>query len=454
MTPDQSGKSAMDPEDIMRGFCAVLDSCETRPRTELHAQHLIMLERLCRHARDTTDFYADRLRPLFGAADDIRWEAWNDIPPLSRTDLLQEFDALKSKKVPDNFGGLVLKKSSGSTGQPVQALWTDTQNLATQCVIRRLHRWHAIDPGELLLRFSPAPLSAGMAETEESYWGAVYKALNQPGRLVNINTHLPTQHVVERLEALKPRHIIARPREMLAVANVYRDRRTRPNFHLKSLRAYGELRTSIIDKQLKDMFGVRPISNYTSEEVGHIAMECPNCWQYHVVDEMVRVDVVDDRLRPVDAGNVGRILTTPLYSYAMPLLRYELGDDVRLAQRACQRSQSVDLSEVIGRHGDLFHHPDGGRFRPTNAMLTKVGLSLAALGIQMVQQKATSFVIRYQASSAPSKPALKAAVSEIREAFGFDITLRLERVFEIPTKSNGKRQDFVCELETKSSNQI
>lgn len=438
----------MDHEDIMRGFCAVLDSCETRPRADLYAQHMIMLERLCRHARDTTDFYAERLKPLFGAADGFRLEAWNDILPLSRSDLLQEFEALKSKKVPANFGGLVLKKSSGSTGQPVQALWTDTQNLATQCVIRRLHHWHAIDPGELLVRFAPTPLSAGLVEAEEPFWGPVYKALKQPGCLVNVNTHLPTKHIVEQLETLRPQHIVARPREMLAVANSYLDRDTRPSFSLKSLRAYGELRTSSIDDRLLDMFGVRPISNYTTEEVGHIAMQCPDCQNYHVVDEMIHVDVVDDLQQPIDVGSVGRILTTPLYSYAMPLIRYELGDDVRLAQRMCRRSQSVDLSEVIGREGDLFHHPEGGRFRPTNQMLTRVGYMLGAGAVQMAQQGVTSFVIRYQAVSAPTKSALRATVGEIREAFGFEFTVSLERVFDIPSKASGKRQDFVCELDT------
>lgn len=440
----------MNHDDIMRGFCAVLDSCETRSRAELNAQHLVMLERLCRHARDTTDFYADRLKPLFDTADEFRLEAWNDIPPLSRADLLQEFEALKSKEVPDNFGGLALAKTSGSTGQPVQALWTDAQQLATQCVIRRLYEWHNIDPSELLVRLASRPISTGLVEAEEPYWGPVYKALEQPGRLININTHLPTEHIIERLEAIKPQHITARPREMLAIANKYLARDTRPSFKLKSLRAYGELRTATIDEQLIDVFGVHPISNYSAEEVGHIAMQCPDCKNYHVVDEVIHVDAVDDYQQPVECGARGRILTTPLYSYAMPLIRYELGDEVRLAKHTCRHSQSVDLSEVVGRSGDLFYHPDGGRFRPTNRMLTKVGFMLGAGAVQMVQQKAMAFVIRYQAESVPTKTVLQAVVREIRDAFGFQLTLSLERVFEIPAKANGKRQDFVCELDELS----
>ncbi len=436
----------MNHDEVMRGYCAVLDSCETRPREELYAQHVSMLERLCRHARDTTPFYAERLKPLFDRDDVFRLEAWNDIPFLSRSELRAEFDALKSLQVPENFGGSFVVQTSGSTGQPVRALWTDTQKLASHCVIRRLSQWHHINPSQLMIRLSPTTVSDGKLEKEEDYWGPVFKALDQPGKLVDINPNLPTPHIIARLEHWRPQHLIGRPRELLAIANDYLASGRPPSFQLRSIRTFGETRTSTIDDRLTEVFGVRPFSNYSSEEVGHIALQCPDCANYHVVDEVTHVDVVDDHLRPTPVGAVGRLLATPLYSYAMPLIRYELGDEVRCAAPSCPRSQSVNISEIMGRATDVFHHPEGGMFRPTNAMLTNVAFALDAGAIQMVQQAPTTFLVRYQSKSIPDKETLREAVNQIRQAFGFDASISLEPVSGIPAMASGKRKDFICAI--------
>lgn len=437
----------MNHEEIMRGFCNVLDSCETRSRAELHAQHITMLERLCRHAWETTPFYKERLKPLFDADGAFRLEAWNDVPPLTRGELLEEFETLRSTDVPKNFGGLLIAETSGSTGQPVRTLWTDTQQIATQCVIRRFDQWNASKPDGLMVTISARPISSGPTEFEDEYWAPVYKALNQPGRHININAQLPTDHLWKRLEEIKPQHLKIRPQQLLAIANIYLSRNSRPSFELATLRVYGEPRSKSVDDVFAKVFGTRSLSNYSAEEVGHVALECPDCGRFHVVDEVTHVDVVDDANQPVGYGDIGRILTTSLYSYAMPLIRYELGDDVMLGKPDCHRSQSVSLTEVTGRRADLFHHPDGGLFRPTAQVLTKTSYLLGAAAIQIVQREPKRFLVRYQTDDVPGIDALKGAVLQIQAAFGFRADVSLERVTEIPAMANGKRKVFVSEVQ-------
>ncbi len=437
----------MNNDEIVRGFCKVLDSCETRSRAELQAQHITMLERLCRHASQTTPFYKQRLKLLFDDDGAFRLEAWKDVQPLTRRELLEEFESLRSSDVPKNFGGLLFAETSGSTGQPVRALWTDTQQIATQCVIRRFDQWNASEPHGLMVTISGRPISSGPTEYEEEHWAPVYKALGQPGRHVNINAQLPTDHLWKRLEEIKPQHLKVRPQQLLAIANIYLSRSLRPSFELATIRLYGEPRGKSDDDTIAKVFGTRPLSNYSAEEVGHVALECPDCRRYHVVDEVTHVDVVDDANQPVGAGDIGRILTTPLYSYAMPLIRYELGDEVRLGEADCHRSQSVDIAEIMGRRADLFHHPDGGLFRPTALVLTQTSSLLGAAAIQIVQFDPNRFLVRYQADDVPGIDARKGAVSQVQDAFGFRANVSLERVAEIPAMANGKRNVFVCEIQ-------
>lgn len=431
---------------MIRGYCALLDSCETRPRAELQAQHLLMLERLCRHARETTDFYATRLNPLFDAADTFRLEAWADIQPLTRKDLVDEFERLKSNSIPKNFGGVRLAKSSGSTGQSVRALWTDTQVVATQCMGRRLHLWHGVDPSNLLALIFSMPMLHAETETCRDYWSPVYQALNIAGRSVTLNGQLPVKHIINRLEALKPDHLVGNPRLLFAIANDYTARDAKPEFMPKSIGTFGETRTSLIDERLREAFGVSPHSAYTAEEVGHIAIECPDCGIYHVVEEVMHADVVGSAHQPVSPGEFGHVLTTPLYSYAMPLIRYELGDEVRLAQSSCRRAQSVSIADIAGRTGDLFHHPVDGHFRPDRDLLIQVGEQLCAYSAQIVQIDPTRYLVRYQAKTPPTRQALRSAAEDVQTSFGFKASISFEPVSEIPARAGGKREDFICEF--------
>lgn len=435
----------MDQDEITRGYCKMLDSCETRSRAELQKQHLIMLERLCRHARKTTDFYRERLAPLFDNHDQFHMQAWDDVPPLTRTDLFEHFEALKSRNTPKNFGNIRIARSSGSTGQPVKALWTDTQVIATHCIGRRLHRWHKVDARDFLVLVYAMPDQDAPLETEHTHWAPVYRSLGIAGRCVTINGQLPTQHIRQRLEELQPDHLNINPRLLFAIANDYLSRNKKPNYALKSVGTFGESRTDLIDTRIEQVFGVRPYSRYTADEIGHIAIECPDCGNYHVAGEVMHADVVDIDLQPIAPGGSGRVLATPLYSYAMPLIRYELGDEVSVTSVDCKRSQGLDFAQIEGRLGDLFFHPDGERFRPNRMIITKLANHLQAMAVQIVQQKVTRFTIRYQSKSGSPLPSdIMPLKQELENSFGFPATVDLAPVQEIPALANGKREDFVC----------
>lgn len=96
--------------------------------------------------------------------------------------------------------------------------------------------------------------------------------------------------------------------------------------------------------QVVAAFGRKMISEYGAAETGLIAFECPE-GSMHIVSEHVVVEVED-----------GEILVTNLLSRAFPVIRYRLGDSVKLAdpdfQCACGRAHPVVL-DVLGRVGKV-----------------------------------------------------------------------------------------------------
>jgi phenylacetate-CoA ligase len=77
------------------------------------------------------------------------------------------------------------------------------------------------------------------------------------------------------------------------------------------------------------------VDNYNSREVWTIAFQC-RLGHLHVNDDCVQIEIVDDRGVPVEScGTAGRLVVTGLHSYAMPLVRYALGDRVQYEECVC-----------------------------------------------------------------------------------------------------------------------
>src|SRR5690606_29982888 len=75
-------------------FLAALEETQYLAPRRLKAYQRRLLEILLRHARAETDFYRERLRPLFRTDGSIDWEGWEEVPILGRRDVQEHFSAL------------------------------------------------------------------------------------------------------------------------------------------------------------------------------------------------------------------------------------------------------------------------------------------------------------------------------------------------------------------------
>jgi phenylacetate-CoA ligase len=71
----------------------------------------------------------------------------------------------------------------------------------------------------------------------------------------------------------------------------------------------------------------------------------------------------------------GQLVVTPLFLQAMPLLRYNLGDDVEISYEACDCGWHLPSVQVFGRAA--FGYPVGGG-RVTQHVLEELVFSLSA----------------------------------------------------------------------------
>lgn len=111
-------------------------------------------------------------------------------------------------------------------------------------------------------------------------------------------------------------------------------------------------------RTIEKVFGCRVYNYYGSCEMSHIAAECGHHEGLHVFDENVGLEVVDDEGQVAD-GEDGRLLLTNLHNYAMPFIRYEIGDSGRVLGDECSCGRGLTLFSLQGRTNEHFVCSDG-----------------------------------------------------------------------------------------------
>jgi phenylacetate-CoA ligase len=113
---------------------------------------------------------------------------------------------------------------------------------------------------------------------------------------------------------------------------------------------------------IRRVFRAPVFNRYGSREVGDIACECEAHEGLHVSAPTHYVEILRSDGTPTDPGEVGEIVVTLLTNYAMPLIRYRIGDMGAWAESSCSCGRSWPLlAEVTGRVSDTFVTDDGKR---------------------------------------------------------------------------------------------
>ena len=112
--------------------------------------------------------------------------------------------------------------------------------------------------------------------------------------------------------------------------------------------------------EIEEQFGADVFNFYGSREVGAIAGECVK-GRLHVFAMNNVVEVLDQWDKRTEAGQHGDIVVTNLHNYAMPVIRYRIGDSGALGSSDCECGSRLPvLDNLSGRVTDHFQADDGG----------------------------------------------------------------------------------------------
>ena len=176
-----------------------------------------------------------------------------------------------------------------------------------------------------------------------------------------------------------------------------------------------------------------------------MACQCTTGNHFHVNSELAFLEVLNTRGLPCAPGETGRVIVTPLYSTAQPLIRYEQGDMATPGTMCSCGITLPVLSKIDGRQDPILKLP--GRLT-TEMLINKDLLNnvLKAEALQVAQLAELRFEIRYVSRRAVT-PAGKGMITKhLRSVLHPSLNVSYSKVSEIPRNAGGKQQRFVREF--------
>jgi phenylacetate-CoA ligase len=371
--------------------------------------------RVLRHAAAHSPFYRRKFRSVGLTPEDIRDPAdLALIPVTSREELRssEDFivDGCRKESLYHSF-------SSGSTGQSVKTYFGPDAWLLGRFLLKlRARIACGVRPWDRLALFQ-----AGALENS--------RLRRYLLRQASFSIHEPLEDVVRRLRRMAPTVLYGFPNHFRRLAEL-----PRAGILPKRIFTSGEMMTAETRRAIEAHFDAPVYDVYGCTELKEIAWECPERRGHHINSDWLLVESLPATAR---GDPEGMMVITSLYNYAMPLIRYRLGDTGRLLNGLCACGRGLPLMDPrFGRSMDYFCLADGRLVSPY-ALSSELERLHTVRQFQIVQSAYDRVVVNVvpdQGFGAQARDAIRAALGALLPG----VVLDIREVDSIPRETSGK----------------
>lgn len=425
-----------------------LEQTQYLPEPVLRTRQLQQFALLARHAAETSQFYRDRFAAVgLGTADPWSWPRFEQLPLLTRRELITRAEQIHSQRSPKSHGAWHELQTSGSTGEVVAVRRTGANQLLWLALSMRDHLWHRRDFRQTLAVIrANVPALDDVALAQRAGWGPPVSLLHETGPCYTRPLSTDVIELARWLLEKKPAYLLTYPTYLASLLDTF-EAGERPK-GLLEVRTIGETLSSELRARCREVLGVPIVDAYSAQEVGAIALQCPQSGLYHVHAESLILEVLTDHGRQCAVGETGRVVVTDLHNFATPLIRYELRDYAEVGPPCpCGRGLPT-LARVLGRQRNMVVLPNGKRNWPLVGLhrFREVG---QILQYQLVQHDLESVEMRLVVGNDPAArlgSAAEARLTDIvQQALGHPFRMRFSYLAgELPRAPGGKFEEFVC----------
>ena len=335
-----------------------------------------------------------------------------------------------------------LVATSGATGDQVTNVWYQPWWNASEAASWQLNAYaRAVTTGVHREAILTSPWCAGFP-CEEGYLTMEQRTL---GRFLFLSERSDPSswsgdlmdRMVKELNAFEPVVLEANP-SFLARLSRHIVRR-RQHVHSPALIVLTYENPSVLHRrQIHRVFDAPIASSYGATEAGYVFMEC-EAGRLHQVTATCHVDFLPFAAEH-GGPDVGRILVTIFGNPWRSLVRFDIGDVVRLDGRtpcSCGRREGLTLMSVEGRTVNLTLSPEGRAV--TQGSIDRALGSIAGLvEYQILQTDPSAYHLRFAAEGAAPGPVANEARDALRAVYGPEAVITADRVESMAPDPPGK----------------
>ncbi len=310
------------------------------------------LRAVVKYAYENVSYYRSLFSSIGLSPEDIRTvEDLKHIPITTKDDLRTAGEErIIARDV--NLSSCITRNTSGSTGKSFTVYLT-----RGEAKTRRLVEFRAL----LSMGFRPQDRLTILGP-EQPHRTRLHQRLGLY-RSENISPLLSIKDQIRRLQRMRPTVLWAYPtvlRALLQKVDYRLSKLARPRTLITSAEVFDEVMRERIRADLNpEMFNF-----YGAIEVGRIAAECPAHEGLHVNADHLILECLDGH-RLAERRTLGVAVLTTLNNFAMPFIRYRLGDICTLIEKKCFCGSSFPLIEPpLGRKSDMIRLPSGKLMSP------------------------------------------------------------------------------------------
>jgi phenylacetate-CoA ligase len=334
--------------------------------------------------------------------------------------------------------------SSGSTGTPINVIWTSA--VRRKFIAAREVRSFGWAGTSVRL---PRAMIGGRPVVQNPDSKGPYYRYNYIERQVYFSAyHLNPQHAaayVEGLNKYKPAVFTGYAHCYYFLARHMLEQGLRLDYNPDALILSSEPVTAEMKSVMRGAFGAPVFEEYAAVENCFLVTEC----QYgslHVNLDFGLIEILDEHGKSAAPGTPGSVVATGLLNNVQPLIRYRIGDVATLAKGECicGRTQFPVLEAVEGRLEDVVVGPDGREMVRFHSLFINLPRIIEG---QVIQEAIDRLHIKVVATDGFGIEEERTIRQRAVQRLG-RVQVQVERVSEIPRNARGKFRSVVSLLST------
>lgn len=389
-------------------------------------------KKLVTYAKQYVPYYKRSFKNI-ELSDILNIDDINKLPFISKLNIKEEYNNFQS----DQKIGLKTKKTTGgSTGQPV-TIWKSRKSISKElAAMWRGYSWAGIKIGDKQARFWGVPFAP-----KDKIRARLVDIVSNRKRISAFSfdeKNLQKYHLI--LKKFKPKYFYGYLSMLVEYAEFIKKNRYENDYALKSIISTSEVLSPSHRDLLETVFSAKVYNEYGCGEVGSIGHECEQ-GAIHVMSENIYLEIYDGN-RKCDLDEIGEVVVTELNNYAMPLIRYRIGDYAYISSEDCPCGRKLPIiGNIFGRAYDTIENREGKLFHGEFFMYMFEDVQKKGMGVekfQVIQVDYDKFIIKVIPGNNFSEETIRFIINRFKKEFDINIEIKFEIVDKISREQSGK----------------